>query len=59
MDPKALRLTFHYGYDFPDLIEQHCGLATEIVRIHDMRQGIAGPMNEVYVIRQARPVRPA
>ena len=53
VDAEGSAVTFHYGYDFPDLIEEHCGLATEVVRMHDFTQGIAGPMTEVYVIRKA------
>jgi SAM-dependent methyltransferase len=56
VDATGSPVTFHYGYDFPDLIEQHCGLAVEVVRLNDVGQGITGPMNEVYVIRQAAPV---
>lgn len=48
-------VTFHYGHDFPDLIAEHCGLATEVIRIVDAGQGILGPMNEVYVIRKVAP----
>jgi SAM-dependent methyltransferase len=49
---KGSPVTFHYGYDFPDLIAEHCGLAVEIVRMVDVKQGVFGPMNEVYVIRK-------
>jgi len=55
VDEEGAPVTFHYGYDFPDLIFAHTGLATEVVRIHDPGQGIAGPMNEVYVIRKSAP----
>lgn len=51
VDKKGSPVTFHYGQDFPELIEEHCGLGTEVIRIHDFSRGIAGPMNEVYVIR--------
>lgn len=57
VDAEGSPVTFHYGYDFPELIEEHCGLATEVFRLHDMAQGIAGSMNEVYVIRQSGPQR--
>lgn len=52
VDDDGAPVTFHYGYDFPDLIHEHAGLATEVVRIHDPSRGIAGPMNEVYLIRR-------
>jgi SAM-dependent methyltransferase len=43
-------VTFHYGYDFPELVSKHCGLGVEVIRLHNPHQGIEGPMNEVYVI---------
>jgi SAM-dependent methyltransferase len=52
VDAEGSPVTFHYGYDFPELIYRHCGLATEIIRLHDPHQGIEGTMNEVYVIKK-------
>lgn len=52
VDAEGSPVTFHYGWDFPELIWEHCALPVEVVRMLDMGQGIAGPMTEVYVIRK-------
>lgn len=47
-DQGAL-VTFHYGYDLPELIHQWSGLDVEVVRFHDHRHGLIGDMTEVYI----------
>lgn len=47
-DQGAL-VTFHYGYDLPELIHRWSGLDVEVVRFHDHRHGLIGDMTEVYV----------
>ena len=42
-------VTFHYGYDFAELITAWSGLDVEIVRFHDHRHGVIGDFTEVYV----------
>lgn len=42
-------VTFHYGYDFAELISAWAGLDVEIVRFHDHRHGVIGDFTEVYV----------
>ena len=46
-DEGAL-VTFHYGYDLPELIHQWSGLNVEVVRFHDHHRGLVGTMTEVY-----------
>lgn len=52
IDESGSPVTWHYGYDLPDLIHRRTGFAVEVARIHDPASGIAGPMNEVYVVRK-------
>lgn len=42
-------VTFHYGYDFAELITAWSGLDVEVVRFHDPRHGVIGDFTEVYV----------
>jgi SAM-dependent methyltransferase len=42
-------VTFHYGYDFAELITAWSDLAVEVVRFHDHRHGIIGDFTEVYL----------
>jgi SAM-dependent methyltransferase len=47
-------VTFHYGYDFAELIGAWSGLAAEVVRFHDPFHGVIGEFTEVYLaIRRA------
>lgn len=52
LSPDGSLVTFHYGYDLPELIYQWSGLNVEVVRFHDHRHGLIGPMTEVYVARK-------
>lgn len=49
IDPEGSLVTFHYGYDLPELIHRWSGLDVEVVRFHDHHHGIIGDMTEVYV----------
>ena len=42
-------VTFHYGYDFAELIAAWSGLDVEVVRFHDHRHGVIGEFTEVYL----------
>lgn len=42
-------VTFHYGYDLPELIHQWSGMDVEVVRFHSHNYGIIGEFTEVYV----------
>lgn len=42
-------VTFHYGYDFAELISAWAGLDVEITRFHDRRHGVIGDFTEVYL----------
>jgi SAM-dependent methyltransferase len=42
-------VTFHYGYDFAELIHAWSGLDVEVVRFHNPTHGIIGDFTEVYV----------
>lgn len=44
-------VTFHYGYDFAELIAAWSGLDVEVARFHDHRHGVIGEFTEVYVAR--------
>lgn len=45
-------VTFHYGYDLPELIFKWCSMMVEVYRFYDPYHGIIGPMTEVYVCRK-------
>ena len=47
-------VTFHYGYDFAELIHAWSGLDVEVARFHDHRHGVIGDFTEVYLARDAR-----
>lgn len=49
---KGSLVTFHYGYDLPELIYQWSEMNTEVCRFQDYRQGIIGEFTEVYVVRK-------
>ena len=51
-------VTFHYGYDLPELITQWCGMDVEVRRFHDPSNGIIGEFTEVYVCRNPFPEHP-
>jgi SAM-dependent methyltransferase len=44
-------VTFHYGFDFAELISAWSGLDVEVTRFHDHRHGVIGEFTEVYVAR--------
>lgn len=46
---KGALVTFHYGYDLPELIDKWSGLDTRVYRFHDRFHGIIGEFTEVYV----------
>jgi len=46
-DDGAL-VTFHFGYDLPELIGQWSNLDTRLYRFHDKYHGIIGEFTEVY-----------
>jgi len=45
-------VTFHYGYDLPELIKLWSGLDTTVYRFHDKFHGIIGEFTEVYVCKK-------
>lgn len=47
-------VTFHYGYDLPELIAGWADFSTRVVRFHDRRHAILGEFTEVYVCERAR-----
>ena len=50
-DAGAL-VTFHYGYDFAELISAWSGFDVEVTRFHDHRHGVIGDFTEVYLARR-------
>jgi SAM-dependent methyltransferase len=42
-------VTFHYGYDFAELIHAWSGFEVEVMRFHDHRHGVIGEFTEVYL----------
>ena len=42
-------VTFHYGYDFAEMIHAWAGLDVEVIRFHDHRHGVIGDFTEVYL----------
>lgn len=45
-------VTFHYGYDLPELIYQWSGMQVEMSRFHDHHHGIIGEFTEIYMARK-------
>jgi SAM-dependent methyltransferase len=54
VNAKGALVTFHYGYDLPELIFQWSGMSVEVHRFYDPFHGIIGPMTEVYVCRKEK-----
>ena len=48
-------VTFHYGYDFAELIHAWSGLDVAVMRFHDHRHGVIGDFTEVYLARRRDP----
>ena len=46
---KGALVTFHYGYDLPELIREWSGMDTRTYRFHDHKHGVIGEFTEVYV----------
>jgi SAM-dependent methyltransferase len=42
-------VTFHFGYDLPELIFEWSGMNTRVYRFHDRFHGVIGDFTEVYV----------
>ena len=47
-------VTFHYGYDLPELIYSWSGMDVEVHRFHDHHHGIIGDFTEVYICRKPK-----
>lgn len=48
IDAAGSLVTFHYGYDLPDIIRRASGMDVEVIRFNDYRHGIIGEFTEVY-----------
>jgi SAM-dependent methyltransferase len=59
VDPDGSAVTFHYGYDFPELISSWTGFDVDVIRFWDHEHGIIGDMTEVYVCRKPSAARSA
>jgi SAM-dependent methyltransferase len=51
---RAALVTYHFGYDLPELILRWSGLRTDVIRSVDPEAGIMGEHTEVYVCRKMR-----
>ena len=49
INPKGALVTFHYGYDLPELIKQWSGLDVSVIRFHDHHHGVIGEFTETYI----------
>jgi 2-polyprenyl-3-methyl-5-hydroxy-6-metoxy-1,4-benzoquinol methylase len=49
VDPNGALVTFHYGYDLPELIQNWSGLDVTCLRFHSNSDGIIGEFTEVYL----------
>ena len=49
VDSKGSLVTFHFGYDLPELIYAWSGMDTIVLRYHDHYHGIIGEFTEVYI----------
>ncbi len=45
-------VTFHYGYDLPELIREWSGMDTMVLRFNDRNHGIVGEFTETYVVQK-------
>lgn len=48
IDEAGSLVTFHFGYDLPELIQNWSGMDVEVIRSHSPSQGIVGEFTEVY-----------
>lgn len=48
-------VTFHYGYDLPELIAGWAGFDTRVLRFRDRRRAILGEFTEVYLCEAPAP----
>jgi hypothetical protein len=51
-DPERSLVIREWGDDFMDFVTEHCGLATEVHRLHDRRLGLDGKPLEVFITRK-------
>ena len=49
VDGKGSLVTFHFGYDLPELIYSWSGMDTVVLRFQDHYHGIIGEFTEVYI----------
>jgi SAM-dependent methyltransferase len=49
IDQAGSLVTYHYGYDLPELIADWSGMDSEVVRFHDRTHGIVGEFTDVIV----------
>ncbi len=52
VDGDGSPVTFHYGYDFAELINRWTGFDVEVTRFWDETRGVIGEMTEVYICRK-------
>ena len=45
-------VTFHYGYDLPELINTWSGMDVDVFRFHNHHYGIIGEFTEIYVCKK-------
>jgi SAM-dependent methyltransferase len=55
VDDSGSLVTFHYGYDFAELIAAWSGLGVEVTRFHDPFHGVIGEFTEVYLATRTEP----
>jgi SAM-dependent methyltransferase len=46
-------VTFHYGYDLPELIHAWSGMSVTVLRFHSHEYGIIGEFTEIYVCQKS------
>ncbi len=52
VDPEGSPVTFHFGYDLPQLINSWADFDVKVIRFWDHEHGVLGEMTEVYVCRK-------
>jgi 2-polyprenyl-3-methyl-5-hydroxy-6-metoxy-1,4-benzoquinol methylase len=52
VDGAGSPVTFHFGYDFPELINRWADFDVEVTRFWDDTHGVLGEMTEVYICRK-------
>ena len=54
VDEKGSPVTFHWGYDIKDYINDHTGADTDIIYLDDLNYGIRAEYIEIIVMKKTK-----